>query len=163
MHMPIVWIFITRISHRPFLLSKNGLCVWISAFSFVQNDVFLKVPYIFWVWDFVNMYLIHLRIRIWSPPIYIYSKKCFFWPPKHSCIPWVYGEKLFFQLWTIWSCKKVRNETIRFGGHVDLQVSYKILWSKIPKKALILHNLPCFQEGLFEAVLDSMRPLMFRN
>jgi hypothetical protein len=41
----------------------------------------------------------------------------------------------------------VRNEFVRFGGHVDLQVIYKILWSKVPKKAPILHNLPCFQGG----------------
>jgi hypothetical protein len=47
-----------------FLLSKNGLCLWISAKPFVQNDIFLKVLYISWVWDFGDMYLIHLGIRI---------------------------------------------------------------------------------------------------
>jgi hypothetical protein len=24
----------------------------------------------------------------------------------------------------------VRNECVRFGGHVDIEVSYKILWTK---------------------------------
>ena len=43
----------------------------------------------------------------------------------------------------------VWNECVRSGGHVNVQVSYKILWLEVPKKALILHNLPCFQEGLF--------------
>jgi hypothetical protein len=46
-------------------------------------------------------------------------------------------------LQTIW------NERVRFGGHVNIQVSYKILRLEVLKKALILHNLPCFQEGLF--------------
>jgi hypothetical protein len=43
----------------------------------------------------------------------------------------------------------VRNECVIFGGHVELQVSFKILQLEEPKKAPILHNLPCFQEGLF--------------
>jgi hypothetical protein len=43
----------------------------------------------------------------------------------------------------------VWNECIRFGGHVNIQVSYKILQLEVLKKALSLHNLPCFQKGLF--------------
>jgi hypothetical protein len=46
-------------------------------------------------------------------------------------------------LQTVW------NECVRPGGHVNIQVSYKILQLEVLKKALILHNLPCFQEGLF--------------
>jgi hypothetical protein len=46
-------------------------------------------------------------------------------------------------LQTVW------NECVRFGGHINIQVSYKILQLKVQKKASILHNLPCFQEGLF--------------
>jgi hypothetical protein len=38
---------------------------------------------------------------------------------------------------------------VRFGRHVDIQVTYKILQSEAPKKASVLQNLPCFQEGLF--------------
>jgi hypothetical protein len=48
-------------------------------------------------------------------------------------------------LQTVW------NECVRFGGHINIQVSYKILQLEVQKKALILHNLPCFQEGLFWA------------
>jgi hypothetical protein len=43
----------------------------------------------------------------------------------------------------------VRNEYVRFVGHVEVQVSYKILRSEVLKKVPILHNLSCFQEGLF--------------
>jgi hypothetical protein len=46
-------------------------------------------------------------------------------------------------LQTVW------NERVRFGGHINIQISYKILWLEVQKKASILHNLPCFQEGLF--------------
>jgi hypothetical protein len=29
----------------------------------------------------------------------------------------------------------VWNECLRFGGHINIQVSYKILWSKVPNFA----------------------------
>jgi hypothetical protein len=45
-------------------------------------------------------------------------------------------------LQTVW------NKCVKFGVHVNIQISYKILQLKVLKKALILHNLPCFQEGL---------------
>jgi hypothetical protein len=46
-------------------------------------------------------------------------------------------------LQTVW------NECVRFGGHINIQVSYKILQLEVLKKALILYNPTCFQEGLF--------------
>jgi hypothetical protein len=119
-HMPTIWIFITRISQMPFLLSKNDLCMWISSYPFVQNDVFFKVPYVLWVWDFVDMYLTHLQTRIWNPSSYIYSKKWFFWPPKNYCIPWAHGSFLFFSTLIIMLLQMVRNESVWFGKHVDL-------------------------------------------
>jgi hypothetical protein len=39
----------------------------------------------------------------------------------------------------------VWNECVRFGGHINIQVSYKILWMEVPKKAPILHNVLCIQ------------------
>jgi hypothetical protein len=120
----------------------------ISAYPFVQNDVFLKVPYVLLAWDFVPMYLTQLGIRIWCPSIHIYSKKWFFGlqntivPPKHM-------EFFFFSTLNIMILQMVRNEYVRFSGHVDMQVSYKILQLEVPKKTPILQNLPCFQEGLF--------------
>jgi hypothetical protein len=38
----------------------------------------------------------------------------------------------------------VRNEYVRFGGHVDIEVSYKILQLEILKEAPILDTSPCF-------------------
>jgi hypothetical protein len=48
-----------------------------------------------------------------------------------------------------------RNENLRFGGHVDIQVSYKILRLDVLKKTPSLQNPPCFDlnRGCFEAVL----------
>jgi hypothetical protein len=43
----------------------------------------------------------------------------------------------------------VWNECVRFGEYINILVSYKILWLEVQKKASILHNGPCFQEGLF--------------
>jgi hypothetical protein len=131
------------------LLSKNGLCMWISTYPFVQNDIFFKVPYISWMWDFVDMYLTHLGTRIWSPSIHTYSKKWFLWPPKLCCTPRAHGKELFFSILNLMILQMVWNECVRFGGQINIQVSYKILQLEVQTKASIFHNLPCFQEGLF--------------
>jgi hypothetical protein len=39
----------------------------------------------------------------------------------------------------------VRNESVRFGGNVDIEVSYKILQLEVLKESLILDASPCFQ------------------
>jgi hypothetical protein len=54
-HVLTVWIFNPSVSHMQFLLSKNGLCKWISAYPLVEIDDFLKVPHLLWAWDFVDM------------------------------------------------------------------------------------------------------------
>jgi hypothetical protein len=38
-----------------------------------------------------------------------------------------------------------RNENLRFGGHVDIQVSYKILRLDVLKKTPSLQNPPYFE------------------
>jgi hypothetical protein len=39
----------------------------------------------------------------------------------------------------------VRNECVRFGGHVDIEVRYKFLQLDVLKETQILHNLSCFE------------------
>jgi hypothetical protein len=39
----------------------------------------------------------------------------------------------------------VRNECVRFGGHVDIEVSYKILQLDVLKETPSLQNPPCFE------------------
>jgi hypothetical protein len=91
-HVSTIWIFNSRIFHMLFLLSKNGLCMWISAYPFVEIDDFLKVPHLVWAWDFVDMYLTHLGIRILRGLFHIYLRKWFFWTPK-IVVPLWQGQK----------------------------------------------------------------------
>jgi hypothetical protein len=85
--------------YMPFVLSKNGLCMYISAFLLVENNFFLYVPHLLWVWDFVDLYLTHLETRIKCCTIHAYLKKLFFWPSKLCYPPLAHGEKkLFCQL-----------------------------------------------------------------
>jgi hypothetical protein len=57
----------------------------------------------------------------------------------------------------------VRNEIVRFGRHIDIEVSYKILWLEVPKLVPILYYLACFQEGLFGDSFEQKHPLSFRG
>jgi hypothetical protein len=47
-HVSTIWIFNPRIFHVLFLLSRNGLCMRISAYPLVEIDDFLKVPHLVW-------------------------------------------------------------------------------------------------------------------
>jgi hypothetical protein len=38
-----------------------------------------------------------------------------------------------------------KNEYVRFGGHVEIEVSCKILQLEVLKESPILDNSPCFQ------------------
>jgi hypothetical protein len=57
----------------------------------------------------------------------------------------------------------VRNESVRFGRHIDIEVSYKFLQLEIPKLVLILHYLACFQKGLFGGNFEQKHPWSFRS
>jgi hypothetical protein len=58
---------------------------------------------------------------------------------------WAQGKKTFLSTLNIMILQKVRIECVRFGGHVDIEVNYKILQLDVLKKTLILHNLSCFE------------------
>jgi hypothetical protein len=119
--------FNPRIFHMLFLLSKNGLCMWISAYPFAENNFFGNPPQLWWIWDFAHMYLIQIRTRIWSPAIHIYIQKWFFWPLKHCCPSWVQWTKTLCLTLNVMILQSVRNECVRFSRHVDIEVSYNIL------------------------------------
>jgi hypothetical protein len=72
-----------------------------------------------------------------------------FLAPKNLLYPLSTRKKLLFSTLNLMILQMVWNECVRFGGHVNIQVSYKILRLEVLKKALILHNPTCFQEGLF--------------
>jgi hypothetical protein len=80
---------------------------------------------------------------------HIYLKKLFFWTPKDSCPPLAGAKNTFFKTLNVMILQMVRNESVSFGWHIDIEISYKILRLEIPKLVLILHYLACFQKGLF--------------
>jgi hypothetical protein len=54
-------------------------------------------------------------------------------------------EKTFCLTLNIMISQTVRNECVRFGGHIDIEVSYKILRLEVLKESPILDTSPCFQ------------------
>jgi hypothetical protein len=90
------------------------------------------------------MYQTQIRIRIWSPATHIYVQKWLFWPPKHCCPSRAQWKKTYCLILNVMILQMVRNECVRFGKHVDIEVSYKILWLEIT-----IH----FTRDWFEAVL----------
>jgi hypothetical protein len=109
------------------------------------------------------MYLTHLETRILSPTIHNNSKNRFFWTPKDCCPPFAGAKKTFSSTLNVMISQMVRNESVRFGRHIDIEVSYKILQLEIPKLILILHYLACFQKGLFGGNFEQKHPWSFRG
>ena len=127
----IYGLFLSIISliRHLFLLSKNGLCMWISTYytPFVEIDDFLKVPHLMWAWDFLDMYLTHVRIRIQRGTFHIYFRNWIFWTPKDCCPPWARTKKTFSSTLNVMFSQIERNKSVRFDRHIDIKVSYKIL------------------------------------
>jgi hypothetical protein len=59
--------------------------------------------------------------------------------------------------------RMIRNENVRFGRHIDIEVSYKISQLEIPKLVLILHYPACFQKGLLGGNFEQKHPWSFRG
>jgi hypothetical protein len=57
----------------------------------------------------------------------------------------------------------VRNESVRFGRHIDIEVSYKILQLEVIEMVPILHYLACFQKGLIGGCFEQKHPSSFRG
>jgi hypothetical protein len=51
-----------------------------------------------------------------------------FWAFKTLLSPLGVGEKTFLSTLNVKILQMVRNECVRFSGHVDIEVRYKILW-----------------------------------
>jgi hypothetical protein len=66
--------------------------------------------------------------------------------PQNTTISFEHMEKSFFLTLNVTILQMVRNECARYGGYVDLQVSYKDLTVRGTKEGMILHNLPYFEK-----------------
>jgi hypothetical protein len=64
---------------------------------------------------------------------------------KTLLFPLGVGEKTFLSTLNVIILQTVRNECVRFGGYVDIEVSYKILRLDVLKETQNLHNLSCFE------------------
>jgi hypothetical protein len=151
-------------SYAIFIVKKRPLSLNFSMRPrLVEIDDFLKVPHLVWAWDFVDMYLTHLEIRIQRSAFHIYLRKWFFWTPKDWCPLGVGAKKAFSSTLNVMISQMVRNESVRFGRHIDIEVSYKILQLEVPKLVPILHYLTCFQKGLFGCSFEQKHPSFFRG
>jgi hypothetical protein len=72
-------------------------------------------------------------------------EKVVFWAPKDCCPPFAGAKKTFSSTLNVMISQMVRNESVRFGRHIDIEVSYKILRLEVPKNVPILQNPPYFQ------------------
>jgi hypothetical protein len=72
-------------------------------------------------------------------------EKVVFWAFKTLLSHFGTRHKTFLSTLNVIILQTVRNECARFGGHTDIEVSYKILWLEILNKAPISLNSPCFQ------------------
>jgi hypothetical protein len=55
----------------------------------------------------------------------------------------------------------VKNESVKFGRHIDIEATYKILWLEVRKLVPILHYPAFFQKGLFGSSFEQKHPLSF--
>jgi hypothetical protein len=72
-------------------------------------------------------------------------EKVVFLDPKRLLSPQVGAKRTFSSTLNVMISQMIRNESVRFGRHIDIEVSYKILWLKVPKLVRILHYPPYFQ------------------
>ena len=55
------------------------------------------------------------------------------------------GKKIVPSTLNVIISQMVRNESLRFGGHLYIQVDYNIFWLGALKEAPNLHNPSCFE------------------
>jgi hypothetical protein len=85
-------------------------------------------------------------------------KKVVFWTPKDCCPLFARTKKTISSTLNVMISQMVRNESVKFGRHIDIEVSYKILRLEVPKLVPILHYPACFQKGLFGGNFKQKHP-----
>jgi hypothetical protein len=88
-------------------------------------------------------------------------EKVFFLDPKRLLSPLGRGNKTFSSTLNVMISQMVRNESVGFCRHINIEVSYKILQLEVPNLIPILHYLACFQEGLFGGNFEQKHPSSF--
>jgi hypothetical protein len=85
----------------------------------------------------------------------------FFGPQKTDVLLWQGHKWLFFSTLNVMISQMLRNESMRFGRHIDIEVSYKILRLEVPNWFQFCTIRLAFNRGCLEAVLskNTLRPL----
>jgi hypothetical protein len=97
-----------------------------------------------------------LRNKRWKGTFHNYLRKWFFWP----AIPLGHMGKIsFLSPLNVTILQTVRDECVRFGRHVDIEVSYEILWLELLKEAQFCSIHLTFSGSYFEVVLIKKSPL----
>jgi hypothetical protein len=75
-----------------------------------------------------------MQTKIWSLLIHNYSNysKNGFFGPQNIIVQLEHGKKNFFLTLNVKILQMVWNECVRFDRHIEVQVSYKIIWLEVP-------------------------------
>ena len=95
-----------------------------------------------------------------SPNPYLLYKMVFL-ASKTLLYPLSTRKKLFFRALNLMILQTIWNECVRFGGHINIQVSYKILRLKYQRRPQFCTMCFAFNKGWFEAILETMQVMMF--
>jgi hypothetical protein len=90
-------------------------------------------------------------------------EKVVFWTPKDRCPPLAGAKNTFYSTLNVMMFQMVRTKSVRYGRHIDIEVSYKILQLEVPILVPILHYPACFQKGLFGGSFEQKHPSSFRS
>jgi hypothetical protein len=71
-------------------------------------------------------------------------EKVFFWAFKTLLSSFGTREKSFLSTLNVMISQTIKSECVRFGGHVHIEVSYRILQLEILNEVSNFLNLPCF-------------------
>jgi hypothetical protein len=78
-----------------------------------------------------------------------YTQKNGFFGLQYSVVSLGHRGKTFPSTLNVMILQTIMSECVRFVGHGNIQVSYKILRLKVLNETPILHSPPYFQQGLF--------------
>jgi hypothetical protein len=119
-----------------FLLSKNCLCMWISAYPLAKKWFFSQCSISLVGMRFFRHVPNSLKNKNVERHIPHLLKKIVFLAFNTLLSPWAHG-KNFSSTLNVMIMQMVRNECTRFGLHVNIQVSYKILQLEVLKESSI--------------------------
>jgi hypothetical protein len=137
--------FNTTIFYMIFLSSKKYLSIQISTYSLVGKKNYSQCSTSLVGMRFFKHVPNSLKNNEMKRYIPYLLKKMVFLDSKTLMSTLDIGEKTFSLTLNVTIFQTIKNDCVRFGGHVDIEVSYKILLLEVLKNNPILHYSPCLQ------------------